>query len=196
MNSHTWNYLKKINAECTELYSAVTLHMRVCKITKAITANFSYNNRIFAKWYTSVRMGICHSSICLSLFQSHLGTHFMYCIDFVSQWPSRLPLNPSVCKFRGNWNFHLSFVILCLYLPQGGQLSHSSMHTAVDFGAYCSSSSSSGYDYVCGGNGMADEFRLPQGETVIEDGWGGSLDSHRTVLGIRSLKMALIEFYA
>lgn len=54
-------------------------------------------------------------------------------------------------------------------------------------------STSSGYDWVCRGNGMADEFRPPWGEWVIEEGWGGRSDSYPTVLGICSLKMVFFE---
>lgn len=49
-------------------------------------------------------------------------------------------------------------------------------------------STSSRYDWVCRGNRIADEFRPPWGEWVIEEGWGGRLDSYWTVLGNLMLK--------
>lgn len=38
--------------------------------------------------------------------------------------------------------------------------------------------------WVCRGNGMADEFRLPKGDWTIEDGWGGRAELFRKSTGI------------
>lgn len=54
-------------------------------------------------------------------------------------------------------------------------------------------SSHSSSDWVCRGNGMADEVRLPKGDWVIEDVWGARAELFRKSTGI--WKTQWIFFY-
>lgn len=113
---------------------------------------------------------------------------------------SQSPFQP-VCLFWWNWNFHLSLSVSSFSISVGrvkgsclahqcSSESYSGRFMELTAGAV---STSSGYDWVCRGNGMADEFRPPWGEWVIEKGRGGRSDSYWTVLRTCSFKIVFFQ---
>lgn len=139
----------------------------------------------------------CHSSVFVPFPVSHWYT---YCYTTLTQLLSH-PLSPSQPVCLQNW-VKLKLPTLSRHSPSLSALwmgsclacqcnseSYSGRLTKLTAVAV---STSSGYDWVCRGNGTADEFRPPRGVRVME-GWEGRLDSYWTVLGICSLKIVFFE---
>jgi len=129
---------------------------------------------------------VCPNTLCITTLTSFLNH------------PSNSPV--SIClPARVYEQFHFLLVILHLQPPREGQFSRLSVQQRVVQSRVAGATAAAvspggGCDWVCRGNGMAEEFMPPWGEWVMEEWWGGRLDSYPTVLGIWCFKMVFFEF--